>query len=457
MSQSSGFNPARGGGTNTFSIRNVPIIFVPGVMGSRLERLGGKSSSMWGVLEKSMSTSRVLNIPGTEFANSAALDRLWDPDSASFMAFLALLSSRKKADILNAVTNPAQVMTKPSKPGLITTQEIARGWAGVLWTYYGKFLTALQKEKWELDSNNVGGNVYAFGYDWRQNNAVSAIELRQFIKKVLEKEKHAEKVILVTHSMGGLVSRYACKKGAVESVLGIVHVNQPAVGAAVLYRRFKTGCQMRLGDSGLMDFPFNYILGKEPEDFQVTCHSMTGPLQLLPTNDHPASAYHSSHWLAVDDSFKQRFKLPYSNIYEMYREPTGSVGLYNHSEDKKIADAFVKNLNQAEKFHEVIRNWAHPLTYVIASKGHPTDTGAPLKLVKHLFGGESVEANTDLVILERKTYKAGDGTVPIGSQTAIKIPSDKQYIFEGIDEQHAKVLMNNEVIKKVVECVNKIL
>jgi hypothetical protein len=66
---------------------------------------------------------------------------------------------------------------------------IERGWAGISWKFYGDLLLFL-----ELSLNLAtplltveDHPVYAFGYDWRQSNKVSGINLASFINDVLEK------------------------------------------------------------------------------------------------------------------------------------------------------------------------------------------------------------------------------------------------------------------------------
>ncbi|MDX7421466.1 hypothetical protein SJ301_31080, partial [Klebsiella pneumoniae] len=53
--------------------------------------------------------------------------------------------------------------------------------------------------------------LHVFGYNWLQSNADSAALLGQYISKVLglyHGRLAVDKVILVTHSMGGLVARH---------------------------------------------------------------------------------------------------------------------------------------------------------------------------------------------------------------------------------------------------------
>jgi pimeloyl-ACP methyl ester carboxylesterase len=50
-----------------------------------------------------------------------------------------------------------------------------------------------------------GVNFVAFGYDWRQSNAVSAGKLAGFMRAQIE--NGTERFIILAHSMGGLVAR----------------------------------------------------------------------------------------------------------------------------------------------------------------------------------------------------------------------------------------------------------
>ncbi|WP_373989472.1 esterase/lipase family protein [Duganella sp. BuS-21] len=71
--------------------------------------------------------------------------------------------------------------------------------------------------------------VYGFGYNWLQSNERSAEHLRERIESIIaywgEKQHQCSKVMLVTHSMGGLVAR-ACARKIPEKIVGVVHCQQ---------------------------------------------------------------------------------------------------------------------------------------------------------------------------------------------------------------------------------------
>src|SRR5690606_39018943 len=90
--------------------------------------------------------------------------------------------------------------------------------------------------------------VHAMGYNWLQSNMDSGINtasrINSLIKKYQELGFQCEKVILVTHSMGGLVARAVVhpEMGNIsDKVLGVIHGVMPAIGAGTTYKRMRCG------------------------------------------------------------------------------------------------------------------------------------------------------------------------------------------------------------------------
>ena len=418
MCDSLGASVARGGGTNTLNTRTVPIIFVPGVMGTRLRRPNG--------------------------------DGYWDPDNSSTMLPLLTASASMEGLMLDARTG-AEVMRTGSSAAALTAEETDRGWGGPAWGFYGNLLRTLQNQ------SNWGGNhcnVYGFGYDWRQSNATTGARLNRFISQVIRHEEGAEKAIIVTHSMGGLVTRYACKHGAAASVQGVVHVVQPAVGAVAVYRRFKTGASSSLGDG---DFGLVRILGNTAYKYQRVACGLLGPYELLPSNHHPVAPYNRQHWLTWDAPLQATFPWPPPNIYDTYREASGKVGIFEMASDAWVAGRIRRGLTTAENFHRDLGIWYHDPTYVVAVDGHETDAGTDLETTSHVFGADTAEVNETLLGLSRRTYHPGDGSVPIGSQTALGVPAANQHVFPSGAPEHADVFGSSAVNSRVITFINRAL
>jgi pimeloyl-ACP methyl ester carboxylesterase len=76
-------------------------------------------------------------------------------------------------------------------------------------------------------------NVLGFPYDWRRSCATSAVGLKAFIDAELDSRPPGTKVVLVGHSMGGIVARryLACEGGAERCSL-LVTLGTPYRGAA---------------------------------------------------------------------------------------------------------------------------------------------------------------------------------------------------------------------------------
>jgi hypothetical protein len=156
-------------------------------------------------------------------------------------------------------------------------------WATVLWGFYGKLL-GLRETTFNSDLEHP---VFACGYDWRSSNAESGVAFAAFIGKVLSGfSGKAKDVIVITHSMGGLVVRAAlASAGSLDAqIRGVIHGAQPSNGAVLMYRRFFTGANPSLDGWG-RDWALGRIMGSDPATFAYNLSGASGPIQLLPNDD----------------------------------------------------------------------------------------------------------------------------------------------------------------------------
>lgn len=70
---------------------------------------------------------------------------------------------------------------------------------------YGSYVDFMKGLGYDPQDSKTG--FYEFNYDWRQDNRVHADALANLVSKVRQ-EHHNDKVIIMAHSMGGLVTRY---------------------------------------------------------------------------------------------------------------------------------------------------------------------------------------------------------------------------------------------------------
>ncbi|GJI96621.1 hypothetical protein RugamoR57_33390 [Duganella caerulea] len=171
---------------------------------------------------------------------------------------------------------------------------------------------------------NAAYPIHAVGYNWLQSNNVSVLRLvdkidaiTDFYKNTLNKD--CEKVILVTHSMGGLVAR-ACTQlqGKSDKVLGVLHGVMPAIGAPATYKR------MRAGFEGVEQV----LLGRNAAEATAVLTQSPGPMELLPTSEYRAKLPNGTmHWLRARYESKDGEQIapvflgdgnPYDAIYPNY-------------------------------------------------------------------------------------------------------------------------------------------
>lgn len=201
---------------------------------------------------------------------------------------------------------------------------------------------------------NYQFDVWAAGYNWLQSNRDSGQAIKDLIEKTIlpyynegkevkvaapdgqgsdtcamkrpkpQSRPRAEQVIVVTHSMGGLVSRALTEIHQCDKVMGVSHGVQPATGAPATYKR------MRAGFEG----PEQLFLGRNAADVVAILSQAPGGLELLPTADYNRG----QPWLKLRDKGTGKVLLelprtgdPYSEIYASPAwygmVPEGNTGL----------------------------------------------------------------------------------------------------------------------------------
>jgi len=214
--------------------------------------------------------------------------------------------------------------------------------------------------------------VHAFGYNWLDSNDVAAQLLKDRIVSIIAQYNHSNsrcsQVVLVTHSMGGLVAR-CCQQldGMQDAIAGIVHGVMPAVGAPVAYRRCKIGMKDEDAIAGM-------VVGSTGKEVTAVFAQAPGALQLLPT----AQYRERRAWLTIDSPSGNSVHTepgssgnPYQDIYlcddrwwglirKEWLNPPGGTGL--------TWGVYAKNIGKAADFHIDIKNAYHPSTYVFYGK-----------------------------------------------------------------------------------------
>ena len=342
----------------------IAIIFVPGIMGSKLK--------------------------------NGDNDPVWNPDTLSFMASQYMWTKPKdRFELL--IEQPLHLMNEITDKHSKYPKAKERGWGSVAWSFYGDLLTSIQN--WGTPIKVLLDlPVYAFGYNWLDSNRVSGEKLRAFIQGI-----KAKRVILVTHSMGGLVARYALGgkggKKAAAKVLGVIHGAQPAHGAPVAYRRMIAGQEVD-GFFNIFGMLGAKVLGPDGPSITAIFPHAESALQLLPsqhyrTNDGKREWLHVQSFESPDTHESYPKADPYDEIYtkcshrdfwgmihgDWYQpHPLGKSAL-NHvfyaenvmpdenPDEKTRAEKFRKALCKTRDFHAEIGEYCHPRTMQFFSSG----------------------------------------------------------------------------------------
>jgi pimeloyl-ACP methyl ester carboxylesterase len=346
-----------------------------------------------------------------------------------------------------------------------------RGWGQVSWGFYGPILKDLQLKLNPSRKFPIRHPVWVHGYDWRQSNQDSGDKLVQKIAKVLKEHPTAKQVVIVTHSMGGLVCRSALLDGALPNVAGVVHTVQPSCGTPVAYRRFHSGATPTSldgpgPDGKVLDWVASIFLaaiqGIRPREYAITQSGLRGPLQLLPSNDYPEMFLQ----MLLDDLATDNLEVVggnsstrFDDLYDVYAlgkspgiVPEPFSFLRRVAEGDLVTDEHTKrlraNLDRARKFHQRFRDPSvgncHPLTFSLFGRGKRTDIfydDIPLGLTPQARTLQGV---------------SGDGTVAEASSQFrnARPPAQKTTAFP---VEHAACFSNPDFNKEVLACVNQII
>lgn len=357
----------------------IPIIFLPGVMGSnlrmskkiqkRLDRddnrswrpddvvdLGGKKdvvigTDLGGWLKNATPAQRQTNFDPNEteveYYHYTESQGRFDPDGKETRE--ADVRHQNVPNTLGAIppllgprsstrTPPRKPATNTGRRGTPAQQARWRGWSEVLFT--GAYGDILRNAEMFLNNMVVKGHVHsmwkpllkeprdmgatsgpaltesdlrkvadcwypvhALGYNFLKSNGESAIAVAERIRGLVKGYRlrgfKCDEVIVVTHSMGGILGRALLHPdhGAMTNdrsvkILGMYHSVMPSMGAAATYKRMRFGFQEH---SGLSAEYQAEVLGVNGEHATAILANAPGPLELLPGD------WYGSGWLKVLD------------------------------------------------------------------------------------------------------------------------------------------------------------
>lgn len=296
----------------------LPIVFVPGIMGSRL---------------RNRATGRLIWDPD----NSWNWSDLW-PWSDGHGSIARQMRNGPAAKRRGLVGPPGTGFSRRylevdrGTPGdsALARQNHARGWGGLHQGSYAGIMAWLQHTAAAPASGQVPYGCFALHYEawahpynWTDDNRESGRLLGATVDAAIADTQarygnrtqggraiRILKPVIVTHSMGGLVARaYTQLHGGAGKVQGVIHGAMPTDGAPATYKR------MMAGFEGVSRF----ALGSNQREVTATAGNCPGPLELLPNTRHK-SVGGETNWLRATGRgggslWSKPASNPYSEIY----------------------------------------------------------------------------------------------------------------------------------------------
>lgn len=532
----------------------VPVIVVPGIMGTNLRarrhpRLGRIEDERNRMVAPGEAVWRPPN--GKQAGLSASFE--WDKFSPADRQRLFDQATLEVDD------NGPVILPEPEDGYVLTEQEVRqRGWGEVYADSYGGLLYALQtrlnqtfgfddqarkrfvKQHWKeviaCDPQKWGMRefapltevqlekhaqhyfpVYAVGYCWLLDCKESSQLLEKRILAIIESwrktKRRCDKVILVTHSMGGLVAR-ACAKRIPDKIAGVIHGVMPALGAPVAYRRIAYGTETSSPSNGagenFASSRLAKILGETTEKTTPVLAASPGALELLPNHRYAQPWLHvrvittfgpvrtagfgtKDDAVRIKESAADYLHLPNArmpNPYDVYRDLTSWYRLINpglvdpaqkYVKRRGGVEKVVRSaIAAAEDFHRELDDYYHPNTYAFygedphklsygevrwvarhgAGSAGTLTTGniAAAKFLGHTFGRHRrvlVEGKAELHFAPEVQNVHGDGTVP--AQSGAGVVGKVKHVFATGGYDHQDSYKNNEMLMLTLRLIVKIV
>jgi len=352
----------------------IPVIFLPGVMGSNLRMSVARQKELKRDDNRSWRPDDLVSSPLTVAANKgiggwfrkaspAQRQLVFDPNETEVEYYhytedggrfdpegKETLAADARHKNVPDTFSPIPPLIRNQSPPLgrrntsrkfATAAQIARwrGWSEVLFAgAYGEMLKTAEKYlnnisrggqldpygAWKTNSHtslfgplsgldlklddlkkiaNCWYPVHAMGYNFLKSNGdsakVIADRIRGLVQGYQKRGFSCKEVIVVTHSMGGLVGRALIHpdygnllNDPAVKVLGIYHNAMPTLGAAAAYKRMRFGF---LEKEGMKEEIGAEILGIDGEHATAILANTPAPLEML-----PATGY-GNDWLRVVD------------------------------------------------------------------------------------------------------------------------------------------------------------
>lgn len=425
------------------------VIIVPGIVGSEIfsatpQDVYGvhyaENHRIWPPEDTSKFVDTVMRskqIGGNSDEDSLSDDVSGGNDDRSAIKIMGVDTDRLINDFKNLICNDngeSKLATKPSYPFNCRTEANERFFGSA--DVYSTLANSLVANDF-LNKNHY--DVIFFSYDWRNSNAKSAAELEDFINN-----QHYSDVILVSHSMGGLVcTSYLSKPENRNKVNKFISLGTPFLGANKAINVVETG-EFFDGLIGAVIAPVGNPLIKS---IVKNCRSV---YELFP----PRQIFEKTKETVLEEiSFSYGFccfcksqKSQPVRSFEKFIELLSNRWTSHIYNIPKISDF----LSDAQKFHDTL--YTHDGTSVLLELGSSkfyNIVGYNLLTIGTTYISYNIDTD-DLDSLGEIDYSQvadGDGTVTVTSATIANTLSKNSYRVKKVD--HMGLISNESVIELI--------
>jgi pimeloyl-ACP methyl ester carboxylesterase len=412
------------------TIERVPVILIPGLMGSRLKR-ASDGIELW-----PGGTRKLLTSDYRDLALRIDPETLEPVDDGLIAG--SLFEGAAGMDFYRRIVRELRVAGgyHLARPGQPVVQQKAR--------------------------------LYVFSYDWRQDNVKSVQLLDELIEQIRrDYGDPALRVDIIAHSMGGLIARYYERYGAVDVLDGnsfqvtglgqsrirrMVLLGTPNQGTVTALHKFLNG--YRVGISGL---PIEGV-ATTPSTFQLFPHPLVDWVvningQRLNFDVFDVDLWRRYEWSIFDPRIQRRMNRhrdiwPQQDVFERW---------------------FEKRLERGRRFFWSLMVPAEPLTLIRPLLLGGDCVPTPRRLVFERINGESLARLRPEQILrpapgldyESLMFEGGDGSVTHSSLVSRQdltreVPRHEQVGLESQREifvcaQHDALTSDDELLDAMIE------
>lgn len=318
--------------------------------------------------------------------------------------------------------------TEKNTGSKITVGDIMRSSTISKLDFYGGMIKFLVSKNYK-----EGKDLLTFPYDWRIDNNTQLAELDQKVDD-LRKKNDGKKVILIAHSMGGLISRAYVNTIGASKVDTLITIGTPFYGSPKPYYALTEGYDFSAPvDAKLM----KWIAQNAPAVYQLL----------------PRVPFITDSKTGQKISLKDSYDISYKGVEKKdgkYIDTSNNIWNFNLGL-RELADQFHANLGTKDKPKPLPSGVKH---YVIIGYGDATVSGFGMRDVNT---GESFVELLGRHVVLIPIIRDGDGTVPVwsaqidGATRTYYIP----YLNEEHSSAHGDLAKNPSVQKLVGDIIDK--